>query len=577
MNFINVQKAAEKWQSDERSITRLCRDGRVPGAVKDNGKWLIPANADRPKDGRRKKKSLAVFRKPLPIGVSDFKEAVSRYYYVDKTMLVYQLASSGKCYFLSRPRRFGKSLLLSTLKSYFQGNKEVFEGLAVSKLEKEWKQYPVLHLDLNTALYNTPDALSELINYFLSTWEKEYSIQKESDDVSTRFYNIIVNTARQTPEGKAVILIDEYDKPLLETIGRPELQEKYRQILKAFYSNIKSCDEHIRFAMLTGVTKFSHLSIFSGLNNLRDISLDPKYADLCGFTQQELETVFSESIDEFADVMKVSREEMLELLKKNYDGYHFSRDVSVSVYNPFSILNAFATNTLNAFWFSTGTPSFLVEVIKHCDYPLDQLVTEPKTSDDLDAIDTFYSDPIPLFFQSGYLTIKDYVPRFDIYHLDFPNKEVEQGFAKFMAVYYHNENRNGGFVISKFVLALENGQTEDFMTLLQTFYSDNDYQLVGKLEVYFQNSLMVLFKLMGFYVQVERHTSRGRMDVIIQTKDYVYILELKVDKEPDEALQQIEEKKYAAPFATDPRKLFKIGVCFSSEERGIKDWKTISQ
>ena len=508
-----------------------------------------------------------------PIGIQTFaKLRENDFSYVDKTAYVYRLASRGSCYFLSRPRRFGKSMLLSTLKTYFQGKKEEFEGLAISKLEKEWKQYPVLHADLNTALYTTPEALTGLLDFHFRFWEEEYGIEKKDGDASSRFRNIIVSTAQQSPEGKVVILIDEYDKPLLEAIGKPELQEEYRQILKAFYSNIKSCDEYIRFDMLTGVTKFSHLSIFSGLNNLNDISLDPKYAAICGFTQQELETTFSESIDEFAETLKVSRTEMLELLKKHYDGYHFSKDLSISVYNPFSILNAFAANDLKAFWFATGTPNFLVEVIKHCDYPLDRFVTASKTAEDLDAIDSMYSDPTPLFFQSGYLTIKDYNPEFLTYRLDFPNKEVEQGFSRFMTLYYHGSNRNGAFDLENFVETVRKGKAEQFMTLLQAFYADGDYQLTGKLEVYFQNSLMVLFRLMGFYVQMERHTSRGRMDVTLQTKDYVYILELKVDKSAEEALQQIEDKQYAAPFVTDPCKLFKIGVCFSSEERGIKDW-----
>ena len=509
-----------------------------------------------------------------PIGIQTFNDLRKNdFAYVDKTAHIYRLASQGKCFFLSRPRRFGKSLLLSTLKSYFKGNKEMFEGLAISKLEKEWKQYPVLHLDLNIALYNSPEALTGLLNLNLQYWEKEYGITKQGDDSSIRFWNVIVNAAQQSPEGKVVVLIDEYDKPLLEAIGKPELQEEYRQILKAFYSNIKSCDEYIRFAMLTGVTKFSHLSVFSGLNNLYDISMDRRYADICGFTQKELETTFSESIDEFAAEMKVSREEMLELLRKHYDGYHFSKDLSVNVYNPFSLICAFSKQQLDAFWFATGTPSFLVEVIKHCDYPLDRLVTEPKTAEDLDAIDAFYTDPIPLFFQSGYLTITGYDPEFLVYRLDFPNKEVEQGFARFMSVYYHGGNRNGGFNLVRFVETIRNGQPEEFMTLLQAFYADADYQLTGTLEVYFQNSLMVLFKLMGFYVEVERHTSKGRMDVTLQTKDYIYILEIKVDKDSETALKQIEEKEYAAPFAADPRKIFKIGVCFSSKERGISDWK----
>ena len=512
-----------------------------------------------------------------PIGIQTFKDIrTDDFAYVDKTAHVYRLATRGKCYFLSRPRRFGKSLLLSTLKAYFQGKKELFEGLAIARLEREWKQYPVLHLDLNTALYTTPEALTKLLELHFTIWEKEYGIRSTCEDISDRFRETIMLAARQSPEGKVVILIDEYDKPMLETIGNPDLQDEYRKTLKAFYSNIKSCDEYIRFAFLTGVTKFSHLSIFSGLNNLKDITLDPRYAALCGFTQEELETAFAEGIEEFAEAEGVSRERILGMLKERYDGYHFSRDLTVGVYNPFSIINAFDDHALNAYWFATGTPNFLVEVIGHSDFSLDRLTTEEQTAEALDAIDAMYSNPIPLFFQSGYLTIKGYDPEFRTYSLGFPNTEVEQGFARFMATYYHGGNRKGTFNIVRFIEAVRKGDADGFMTLLKAFYADGDYQLVGSLEVYFQNSLMVLFKLLGFYVEVERHTSRGRMDVTLQTKDYVYVIELKVDQSAEAALCQIEEKQYAAPFAADPRTLFKIGVCFSSEERGVKEWKVMS-
>ena len=508
-----------------------------------------------------------------PIGIQTFNDLrKDDFAYVDKTAHVYRLASQGKCYFLSRPRRFGKSLLLSTLKSYFQGKKEMFEGLAISKLEKEWRQYPVLHLDLNVKKYEDKGSLIAVLSRHLELWETEYGDKHSGDTVEDRFFHCIVNAAQQSTEGKVVVLVDEYDKPLLEAIGKPELQEEYRQTLKAFYSNIKSCDEYIRFAMLTGVTKFSHLSVFSGLNNLVDISMLPQYAEICGFTEKELHENFDESVAEVAVANGITKEQCYERLKKEYDGYHFSAG-STGVYNPFSLLNVLSFGIFKHYWFATGTPSFLVEVIKHCDYPLDRLISEPKTAEDLDAIDSYYSDPIPLFFQSGYLTITGYDPEFMVYRLDFPNKEVEQGFSRFMAVYYHSGNRNGGFNIARFVESIRNGQPEEFMTLLQAFYADADYQLTGRLEVYFQNSLMVLFRLMGFYVEMERHTSRGRMDVTLQTNDYVYILELKVDKSADEALQQIEDKQYAAPFDADPRKLFKIGVCFSSEERGISEWK----
>lgn len=508
-----------------------------------------------------------------PIGIQTFKYIrTDDYAYVDKTAFIYQLASEGKCYFLSRPRRFGKSLLLSTMKSYFQGKKELFHGLALERLESNWKHYPVLHFDLNTALYTTPEALTELIGFHLSKWEKEYGIAKESDDVSARYRNVIVSAAEQSPEKQVVILIDEYDKPLLESIGKPELQENYRQILKAFYSNIKTCDEYIRFAFITGVTKFSHLTIFSGLNNLIDISLMPKYAEICGITEKELHDCFDESVGELAHTNGISKQDCYERLKMEYDGYRFSADAS-SVYNPFSLLNVLSFGIFKHYWFATGTPYFLGEVIQHCDYPLDRLTTEQVTTTDMDGIDMMYSNPIPLFFQSGYLTIKGYDPEFLVYRLGFPNAEVENGFAQFMTVYYHGGYANGSFSIKSFVDSVRSGKPDEFMALLQSFYADGDYQLIGQLEVYFQNSLMMLFKLMGFYVQVERHTSKGRMDVTIQTRDYIYILELKVDKSADEALQQIEDKQYAAPFASDPRQLFKIGISFSSVERGIGEWK----
>ena len=508
-----------------------------------------------------------------PIGIQSFKNIrMDDFAYVDKTALIYRLVQEGKCYFLSRPRRFGKSLLLSTLKSYFQGCKEMFEGLAISKLEMDWKHYPVLHLDLNTAKYATSEALNEMLDLHLANWENEYGITKKFNDPSIRFRNVISQAAIQSPEKRVVILIDEYDKPLLETIGKPKIQEDYRQTLKAFYSNIKTCDEYIRFAFLTGVTKFSHLSIFSGLNNLIDISMLPQYAEICGISEKELHEYFDESVGEVSIANGITKEQCYERLKKEYDGYHFAAGAT-GMYNPFSLLNVLSFGLFKHYWFATGTPSFLAKVIQHCDYPLDRLTSEQVTDADMDCIEMMFSNPIPLFFQSGYLTIKGYDPEFSSYLLGFPNAEVEKGFAQFMAAYYHDGNDHGNFSIKNFVDAVRSGKAEEFMALLQSFYADGDYQLTGKLEIYFQNSLLMLFKLMGFYVQVERHTSKGRMDVTIQTRDYVYIMELKVDKNAEEALRQIEEKQYAAPFANDPRQLFKIGGCFSSEERGIGEWK----
>lgn len=511
-----------------------------------------------------------------PIGIQSFANIrEDGYAYVDKTAGIYEMASKGKFYFLSRPRRFGKSLLLSTMKAYFLGKRELFDGLAIAQMEKEWKQYPVLHLDLNTAKYTTPNALVELLEYHLARWEEEYNIDKENDELSVRFRNVITRTAQQSETKKVVVLVDEYDKPLLEAIGKPELQEEYRQTLKAFYANIKSCDEYIRFAFLTGVTKFSHLTIFSGLNNLKDISLDKRYTDICGITLPEIDSTLAEGVKQLAQSFSVTYEEMIQLLKTKYDGYHFSSDTSTDIYNPFSLLNALDSGELKSYWFATGTPNFLVEVLRQTDYPLDRLTTEEVDAETMDAIDVMYRDPMPLLFQSGYLTIKAYNERFDTYRLGFPNKEVEEGFAKFMTAYFQAGDGSDSFSIRKFIQDVENGHVEAFMNRLQAFFADSDYQLTGKLEVYFQNSLLMLFKLMGFYVQVERHTSNGRMDVTIQTQDYIYIMELKVDISAEVALQQIEDKQYAAPFATDSRKLYKIGVSFSSETRKIEEYKVV--
>lgn len=511
-----------------------------------------------------------------PIGIQSFVDIrEDGYAYVDKTAAIYEMASKGKYYFLSRPRRFGKSLLLSTMKAYFLGKRELFDGLAIAQLEKEWKQYPVLHLDLNTAKYTTANALVNLLEYHLAQWEKEYNIDKENDDLSVRFRNVITRTAQQAETKKVVVLVDEYDKPLLEAIGKPELQEEYRQTLKAFYANIKSCDEHIRFAFLTGVTKFSHLTIFSGLNNLKDISLDKYYTDICGITLPEIESTFAEGVKQLAQSHSVTYEEMIQQLKLKYDGYHFSSDTSTDIYNPFSLLNALDSSELKSYWFATGTPNFLVEVLRQTDYPLDRLTTEEVDAVTMDTIDVMYRDPMPLLFQSGYLTIKAYDPEFMSYRLGFPNKEVEEGFAKFMTAYFYAGDGSDSFSIRKFVEAVRDGDPEGFMKLMQAFFADGDYQLTGKLEIYFQNSLLMLFKLMGFYVQVERHTSNGRMDVTIQTQDYIYIVELKVDKSAEVALQQIEDKHYAEPFGTDSRKLYKIGVSFSSKTRKIEEYKIV--
>ena len=512
-----------------------------------------------------------------PIGIQTFEKIrTGGYAYVDKTQFVYKLVTEGSCYFLSRPRRFGKSLLLSTLKSYFLGQKELFDGLAIADLEKEWTEYPVLHFDFNTGKYTDSAALEEKIVHHLEKWEPLYGVKpKESQSLSTRFENVIAHAYEQTGQ-KVVILVDEYDKPLLESIGNPELQNEYRKVLKSFYGVEKTMDSCIRFAFFTGVTKFSKVSVFSDLNNLSDISLDYRYGAICGISEQEIRENFDTEVAELAVENSMTKDECYAMLKSSYDGYHFSAE-SAGMYNPFSLLKTLDCKRFGDYWFATGTPTFLVVVLQHTDYPLDKLTTEEVDVRTMDSVDMMYSNPIPLLFQSGYLTIKDFDKEFQSYRLGFPNEEVERGFAQFLATYYFAGGMNGSFTINNFVKDVRNGKVEDFMTRLQALFADGDYQVMGKMEIYFQNTLSVIFKLMGLYVQVERHTSRGRMDVTIQTRDYIYVMELKVDKSADEALKQIEDKQYAAPFAADPRKLFKVGVCFGSESKGIDEWKVVER
>lgn len=515
--------------------------------------------------------------KPLlyPIGIQSFEHLrQSGYTYVDKTQLVYQLATTGKYYFLSRPRRFGKSLLLSTLKAYFEGKKELFNGLAIAGLETDWTAYPVLHLDLNARNYINREALISELNRHLEQWEKLYGDEFKNRTVEERFLQVIRKAYEKTGK-RAVILVDEYDKPLLQAIDDKFLQDEYRSILKSFYGNLKTCDEFIQFAFLTGVTKFGKVSVFSDLNHLTDISLDYRYADICGISEVELHQGFDEGVIKLAEFNQMSKEECYEKLKENFDGYHFYPG-SEGVYNPFSLLSTLSSSQFKDYWFETGTPTILVRQLQKTNYPLEEMTKEDVTADTLNSIDIMDENPLPLIFQSGYLTIKGYDKRFDTYTLGFPNREVEEGFTRFLYPYYTPKTLSKSqFSVSQFVRDIDNGNAENFMHRLEALFADGNYQVVGDEEIYFQNTLYVFFKLLGFYVDVERHTSDGRMDILMQTKDYVYILELKVNQTADIALQQIEEKGYAVPFASDPRKLYKIGVNFNSVTRKIDGWKVV--
>jgi hypothetical protein len=508
----------------------------------------------------------------LPIGIQNFESLrKDGYLYVDKTDLVYRLATSGRCYFLSRPRRFGKSMLLSTLQAYFEGKKELFEGTAIAQLENNWKKYPVLHLDLNLVKRFEENSLDEVLDDALRIWEERFEVKNLRSSLELRFKNVVEQAYKKTGE-KVVILVDEYDKPLLQCIDDERLQQLYRATLKAFYGILKSMDGYIRFAFLTGVTKFSKVSIFSDLNNLKDVSMDKRYASICGLTDEEIDTVFPAYIQRLAEEQEMTVTEAREELRRLYDGYHFLEN-SPAIYNPFSVLNALDKLKFDSYWFETGTPSYLVYLLQLHHFNLDKLPNAVCSPSAINSIDSQSNDPVPVIYQSGYLTIKDYNSEFKVYQLGFPNKEVEEGFFDFLVPYYTSvRNSEATFYIMQFVNEVRTGQTEAFLKRLSSFFADTPYELVKDLENHYQNVFFILTKLMGFYVDAERHTSQGRIDLFIRTPDYAYVMEFKLDGTAEEALQQIHDKQYALPFAVDQRKLIRVGVNFSSQTRNIERW-----
>ena len=506
-----------------------------------------------------------------PIGIQDFvKLRQGGFAYVDKTKFVYKLADEGSYYFLSRPRRFGKSLFLSTLEAYFLGRKELFEGLAIYDMEKEWKSHPIFYIDLNTANFRDENSLYEVLNSHVSVWEEKYGAREYETTLALRFKGVIARAAEKEGRG-VVILIDEYDKPILQTLRNQELQEKHRSLLKSFYSVLKTQDRYIRFAFITGVTKFGKVSVFSDLNNLMDISMDQRYISICGMTQNELLYNFREGIEQLGEAYGDTEEETLNKLKIRYDGYHFEED-TVGIYNPFSVLNTLAKLRYKDYWFETGTPTFLVDLLKMHNYRLLDITREKVSGDVINSVDSMSTNPIPVIYQSGYLTIKGYDERFKKYRLGFPNKEVEEGFLNFLLPLYTSAGNNSPFMVDEFVQDVESGNPERFMQRMKAFFADTSYQVVGNAELYFQNAMYLVFKIMGFYTQVERPTSDGRIDAIIQTPDYIYIIECKLDRTAEEALRQINDSNYAAPFAMDKRRIYKIGVNFSSQTRGVEQW-----
>jgi hypothetical protein len=429
----------------------------------------------------------------------------------------------------------------------------------------------VFHLDLNLIQKGDDKALDSILNDTLCKWEELYGSRESEKTFSLRFKGVIQRACQLTGQ-RVVILVDEYDKPILQTIDNESLQDGFRATLKNFYGVLKSEDKNIRFAFLTGVTKFGKVSVFSDLNNLEDISLDEPYASICGITDEEIDTVFRPYVQRLAAVSKRSYDDVREELRTQYDGYHFVYN-SVAVYNPFSLLNTFKKNEFNNYWFETGTPSYLVYLLKKYHYRLEDMASAQVSDKALRGIQSQSSDPIPVIYQSGYLTIVGYNPTYKLFQLGIPNKEVEDGFYNYLLPNYANVSESQSeFYIANFVEDVKAGKVDDFFKRLSSLFADTPYELVKDLENHYQNVLFIVAKLMGLYVKAEYHTSEGRIDLVLQTGDYTYVMEFKLDGTAEEALAQINDKNYALPFAVDNRKLLKVGVNFSSKTRNIERW-----
>jgi len=507
----------------------------------------------------------------LPIGEQSFEKLrTENRLYVDKTEYVYRMTQDGTHYFLSRPRRFGKSLLLSTIEAYFLGKRELFEGLYIGQVEKDWPVHPIFHLDFNAQTYNSEQDLFDMLNNYLDSQESLYGRRESETSVSLRFAGLI-RRAYEKYGKRVVILIDEYDKPLLQAIGNPELQDRYRNILRGFFAVIKTMDGCIRFSLLTGITKFSKISIFSDLNNLNDISRDKDYASICGITDEEIDKDLSPYILRIAEETNEPYVEIREKLRTMYDGYHFV-DRTPGVYNPFSLMCALAKKNIGSYWFETGTPMVLVEMLRRYHYPLTD-IEEPIDTSALSSKDGNSDSIVPLLYQSGYLTLLRSEDNGQVSWLTFPNEEVRDGFFKFLLPYYTSiQKTRANAAISGFVNDVQKGNVDQFLTRLQSFFADFQYDAQTVPEAHFRNVLYILCKLIGLQVDAEYMTSDGRIDLLMRTDKYVYIIECKIDSTAQVALQQIKEKGYALPWALDTREKILIGLNFSTKTRRPDGW-----
>ena len=531
--------------------------------------------------------------KLYPIGIQTFSEIrKTDKLYIDKTEYIYHMAhTNGKYFFLGRPRRFGKSLLVSTMQSYFEGKKELFQGLAIEKLEKEWTEYPVLHFDMSLGKHMEKEQLERYLLYILANNERRQGITKLSDgvaesigldpakglgvfvDPNIRLTNLI-QTLYEKSGKQVVVLIDEYDAPLLDVAHETEQLDVLRNVMRNFYSPLKGCERMLRFVFLTGITKFSQLSIFSELNNITNISMDDEFAGICGITKEELLENMSEDIDMLANALGYSREMTIDKLKEHYDGYHFSKN-SPDVFNPYSLLNCFAKRELGAYWFTSGTPTYLINMMRKYD-------TLPATIAPLEALESAFDAPTetmvtitPLLYQSGYITIKDYDRETTLYTLDFPNKEIKVGlFQSLLPNYIEGMYaQNGGVTIARMSALIRKKQMDEALQLLQTFLGTVPYCNVTNYEGHYQQMLFIIFSLLtNFVVDVEVHTPKGRVDIVLLTQTELYIIELKLNKDAQNAMQQINLKNYRQRFALSGKPITKVGINFDSTQGNITDW-----
>ena len=517
--------------------------------------------------------TMAQARK-YPIGIQTFSEIRERnYLYIDKTQYLADFIDKGYKYvFLSRPRRFGKSLFASMIHAYYEGRKDLFEGLAMGEYEKDWVKHPVLHLDMSAAKHMDKDMLERYLADMLTDQEAVFGYKSEKQDPNIRLKDLVVTANRLTGR-KVALIIDEYDAPLLDVVHEELNLVALRRAMQNFYSPIKSLDPYLEFVFLTGITKFAQLSIFSELNNLFNISMYDKYSAICGISSEELHTQMLPDVERLAEHLHLSVDETFERLKRKYDGYHFSKN-SEDVYNPFSLIKALASGDIGDYWFDSGTPTYIIKLLQKYNVGLRDLTGQDAGVSDFDVSPENMTTALPLLYQSGYLTIKHYEPMIDLYTLGYPNEEVRTGMVRSLAANYLTpaEGTNSSFVI-KFVKAVIADDMEQALTLMRAYLAGVSYRLSNKTERDVQTIFYLVFSLIGSFIKVEEESAHGRADVVITLPSVVYVMELKFDGSADAALRQIDEKGYLIPYTADGKRLVKVGVNYSSEERTITEWR----